>query len=115
IDEPSAGDLIELLKTGRRFRQLGRIDAYRLLRWMPMAVADFAGEWFESEPLRATVAAGGGPRSCFRSPGAGGAPPVLPLGAPAKDSRSRAAGWRAAGRARSPTHWSRRHGRRASR
>ena len=59
IDDPSAGDLIEVLKTGRRFRQLGKVDAYRLLRWLPMAVADFAGEWFESEPLRATVAAGG--------------------------------------------------------
>src|SRR5262249_58407448 len=68
IDEPSAGDLIELLKTGRRFRQLGRIDAYRLLPWMPMAVADFAGEGFESEPLRATVAAGGAPGAVFAPP-----------------------------------------------
>src|SRR4029077_20830439 len=34
IDDPSAGDLIEVLKTGRRFRQLGKVDAYRLLRWM---------------------------------------------------------------------------------
>src|SRR5262249_2869635 len=40
IDEPSAGDLLELLKTGRKFRALGKADAYRLLRWMPMAVAD---------------------------------------------------------------------------
>src|SRR5207244_7740472 len=59
IDSPSAGDVMELLKTGRRFRALGRSDAYRLMRWMPMAVADLAAEWFESEPLRATVAAGG--------------------------------------------------------
>jgi phytoene dehydrogenase-like protein len=59
IDDPSAGDVIELLRTGRRFRALGRADAYRLMRWMPTAVADLAGEWFESEPLRATVAAGG--------------------------------------------------------
>ncbi len=59
IDDPSAGDLIELLKAGRRFRALGKADAYRLLRWMPMAVADLAGEWFDSEPLRATLAAGG--------------------------------------------------------
>src|SRR5262249_1770919 len=59
IDEPSAGDLLELLKTGRSFGRLGKTDAYRLLRWMPMAVADFVGEWFDSEPLRATVAAGG--------------------------------------------------------
>jgi phytoene dehydrogenase-like protein len=59
LDDPTAGDLIELLKAGRAFRSLGKADAYRLLRWMPMAVADFAAEWFESEPLRATVAAGG--------------------------------------------------------
>jgi phytoene dehydrogenase-like protein len=59
IDDPSAGDVIELVKTGRRFRALGRSDAYRLMRWMPMAVADLVSEWFESEPLRATVAAGG--------------------------------------------------------
>jgi len=59
IDDPTAGDVIELLKTGRRFRALGKADAYRLLRWMPMAAADLVSEWFESEPLRATVAAGG--------------------------------------------------------
>ena len=59
IDGPTAGDVIELLRTGRRFRALGRADAYRLMRWMPMAVADLAAEWFDSEPLRATVAAGG--------------------------------------------------------
>ena len=59
IDDPSAGDLIGLLKTGRRFRSLGRANAYRLLRWMPMAVADLVAEWFDSEPLRAAVAAGG--------------------------------------------------------
>src|SRR5207302_1600340 len=52
VDEPSRADLFEALKAGRRFRALGRADAYRLLRWMPMAVADLAGEWFESEPLR---------------------------------------------------------------
>ncbi|HXV92904.1 MAG TPA: NAD(P)/FAD-dependent oxidoreductase, partial [Pseudonocardia sp.] len=34
-------------------------DAQRLLRWGPMPVADFASEWFESEPLRAVLAARG--------------------------------------------------------
>ena len=53
-----ARDFITLLKAGRGFRALGRTNAYRLLRWLPMAVADLAQEWFESEPLRA-VAAGG--------------------------------------------------------
>lgn len=59
IDDPSAGDLLEMLKAGRAFRALPRAEGYHLLRWMPMAAADFAAEWFESEPLRAIVAAGG--------------------------------------------------------
>ena len=59
IDNPTAADLMELLKAGRKFRSLNRVDAYRLLRWLPMGAADFVREWFESEPLGATVAAGG--------------------------------------------------------
>jgi phytoene dehydrogenase-like protein len=59
IDRPSPGDLVQLLKAGRRFRALRKADAYRLLRWLPMPAADFAREWFESEPLSATVAADG--------------------------------------------------------
>ncbi len=59
LDNPTGGDFLEMLKTGRRVRALGKQDAYRLIRWMPMAVADVVGEWFESEPLRATIAAGG--------------------------------------------------------
>jgi len=59
LDSTSAVDLFELLKAGRAFRGLGRPDAYRLLRWMPMAVADLVAEFFESEPLRAAIAAGG--------------------------------------------------------
>ena len=69
LDGPSAGDLLDLLKTGRRFRALGRTNAYRLLRWLPMPVSDFAEEWFECTPLRTAIAGGGvfgshlGPRS----------------------------------------------------
>jgi phytoene dehydrogenase-like protein len=59
IDDPSAGDLWRLLRTGKALRGLGREDMYRLLRWGPMAVADLVGEWFETELLRATVAARG--------------------------------------------------------
>src|SRR5919198_193918 len=40
IDTPSTSEMWELLKTGRRFRSLGKRDGYRLLRWGPMAVAD---------------------------------------------------------------------------
>ena len=96
IDDPTAGDLLELLKAGRAFRALGKADAYRLLRWMPMAVADLAGEWFESEPLRATIAAGGvlgsflGPRS------AGSAAVLMMLGA--GEGQPVVTGWFAGGK-----------------
>jgi phytoene dehydrogenase-like protein len=59
IDHPSVDDVWKLLQTGRRFRGLPRRDAFRLLRWGPMAVADLAQEWFETEPLRAVIAARG--------------------------------------------------------
>lgn len=59
IDAPSKGELWELLKTGRRFRALGRRDSFALLRWGPMAVADLVAEWFETDLLRAAIAAPG--------------------------------------------------------
>jgi phytoene dehydrogenase-like protein len=59
IDHPSRGDLWGMLKTGRAIRNLGKKDMYRLLRWGPMAVADLAAEYFETELLRAVVAARG--------------------------------------------------------
>ena len=81
LDDPNAADLIELLKAGRKFRALGKADAYRLLRWMPMAVADLVGEWFESEPLRATIAAGGIAGSFLGPRSAGSAAILVLLGA----------------------------------
>ena len=59
IDNPSSGDLWGMLNTGRAVRKLGRRDMYRLLRWGPMAVADLVAEYFETELLRATIAARG--------------------------------------------------------
>jgi phytoene dehydrogenase-like protein len=59
IDHPSGGDLWSMLKTGRAIRNLGKKDMYRLLRWGPMAVADLAAEYFETELLRAVIAARG--------------------------------------------------------
>ena len=59
IDDPSRGDLWAMLQTGRSLRKLGKKDMYRLLRWGPMAVADLVAEFFETELLRATVAARG--------------------------------------------------------
>lgn len=59
IDHPSPGELWNLGKLGRSFRRLGKKDAYRVLRWGPMAVADLVAEWFETETMRAVVAARG--------------------------------------------------------
>ena len=59
IDNPSRGDLWSMLQTGRAIRKLGKKDMFRLLRWGPMAVADLASEYFETELLRAVIAARG--------------------------------------------------------
>ena len=59
IDNPSSGDLWGMLNTGRAVRKLGRRDMYRLLRWGPMAVADLVAEYFETDLVRATIAARG--------------------------------------------------------
>ena len=59
LDGPAMGELWDLLKTGRRFRALGRQDEFRLLRWMPMPAADLVGESFSSDLLQASIAARG--------------------------------------------------------
>jgi len=59
IEKPGASELWNLGKLGLAVRGLGRKDEYRLLRYGPMAVADLAAEWFETELLRAMVAARG--------------------------------------------------------
>ncbi|NDQ56757.1 MAG: NAD(P)/FAD-dependent oxidoreductase [Acidipila sp.] len=56
---PSREDAWKLLKTGRGFRKLGRQQMFQVLRWGPMAVADFVAEWFETDLLRAAIAARG--------------------------------------------------------
>jgi len=57
IDKPRLGELASLFGTARRIKGLGKRDLIRLLRFMPMAAADLAAEWFETEALRAAVAA----------------------------------------------------------
>jgi len=59
IDKPTPEDLWNLLKTGRSVRGLGKTGIFDLLRWGPMAVADFVAEFFETELLRAVIAARG--------------------------------------------------------
>src|ERR1700749_4868945 len=59
IDSPSPEDFWNLFKTGRNVRSLGKEGIFNLLRWGPMAVADFVAEFFDTELLRATIAARG--------------------------------------------------------
>jgi phytoene dehydrogenase-like protein len=59
VDDPGAHDLWTAMRTVGAFRSLPRDDAWRLLRWGPMAVADLVSEVFETELLRAAVAADG--------------------------------------------------------
>lgn len=59
IDSPSPEDFWNLFKTGRNVRGLGKNGIFNLLRWGPMAVADFAAEFFDTELVRATIAGRG--------------------------------------------------------
>ena len=60
-----------LLDLARHFLGLGEDKLYLLTKLMTMSAADFVAEWFESEPLRATLAASGiiGTYLGVRSPG----------------------------------------------
>jgi phytoene dehydrogenase-like protein len=59
IDKPTPEDLWNLFKTGRSIRSLGKHGIFDLMRWGPMAAADFVAEFFETELIRAVVAARG--------------------------------------------------------
>lgn len=62
-------ELFKLLGLGRHFRKLGAHLLYDLTKLMTMSSADYLNEWFETEVLKATMAASGiigtflGPRS----------------------------------------------------
>ncbi|HJO37022.1 MAG TPA: NAD(P)/FAD-dependent oxidoreductase [Vicinamibacterales bacterium] len=72
-DTPSANEVWQLLKSGRRFHGLGKQNAFRMLRWLAMPVADLVEESFDTDILRAIVAARGiyGLRLGTRSAGSG--------------------------------------------
>ena len=59
IDDPGTDDLWTVMRTLRAFRALPKDDAWRLLRWGPMAVADLVERVPRDELLRAAVAADG--------------------------------------------------------
>lgn len=52
-------ELLPMAGLGLAFRRLGRADGQNAMRWLPMAVADFAQEWFETPLLQAALAARG--------------------------------------------------------
>lgn len=62
-------DLFSLWRLGRHFRSLGAERLRALYKLMTMSSADYLDEWFECEPLKATMSASGiigtflGPRS----------------------------------------------------
>ena len=95
IDHPSRGDLWSMLQTGRAIRKLGKKDMFRLLRWGPMAVADLASEYFETELLRAVIAARG-VFGTFLGPWSAGSALVFLIRA-AGDAHPAGSAWFAAG------------------
>jgi phytoene dehydrogenase-like protein len=56
IEAPGVGDAIAGLQLGRVFRGLGKRDGRTITRVLPMAVADFVAEWFETDALQAALA-----------------------------------------------------------
>ncbi|HEY7970226.1 MAG TPA: NAD(P)/FAD-dependent oxidoreductase, partial [Candidatus Limnocylindrales bacterium] len=76
IKAPGLDDALTGLKLGRTFRGLGKDDAHTILRVLPMAVADFVAEAFETDPLRAAVA-WRGVRSSFLGPWSAGSTAIL--------------------------------------
>jgi len=64
-------ELMKLLFLGRRFRGLADVDRYNQIQLMTMSAADFLDQWFETDVLKATMAASGiiGTFLGVRSPG----------------------------------------------
>jgi len=71
VERPELRDLFPLAGFGWALRRLGRRDGQDLLRWGPMAVADFAQEWFET-PLAAAVVAARGIQGMLAGPWSAG-------------------------------------------
>jgi phytoene dehydrogenase-like protein len=59
IDKPASRDIWNLLRAGKAFRGLHKKNMQRLIRWGPMAIADFVAEFFKTELLRAAIASRG--------------------------------------------------------
>jgi phytoene dehydrogenase-like protein len=82
LDRPSLREAWPFAGLALAARRLGRRQGQDLLRWGPMAVADFAQEWFETPLLQAVVAARG-VRGVFAGPWSAGTTANLLLDAAA--------------------------------
>jgi phytoene dehydrogenase-like protein len=76
IHSPGLGDALTGLKLGRTFRGLGKRDAHTILRVLPMAVADFVAEAFETDAVQAAIA-WRGVQSCSVGPWSAGTAAIL--------------------------------------
>jgi phytoene dehydrogenase-like protein len=56
LKSPGLADALAGVKLGKAYRDLGKKAAREAPKAMPMAIADYVGESFESEPLRAALA-----------------------------------------------------------
>jgi len=56
IESPGLGDALAGLRLGRTFRGLGKQDGRTITRVLPMAIADFVAESFETDALQAAIA-----------------------------------------------------------
>jgi phytoene dehydrogenase-like protein len=59
LRSPSLADALGGLQAGLSFRGLGRREGHELLRALPMPVADYVGERFETDALQAAIASRG--------------------------------------------------------
>jgi len=59
LKKPGVTDALSGLRLARAFRRLGTKASREILRVLPMAVADFVGEAFDTDALRAAVASRG--------------------------------------------------------
>jgi phytoene dehydrogenase-like protein len=57
LDDGGSRDWWSLLRASRHVRKLGRRDTARLARWVPMSIADFLDEWFETPLVQTAIAA----------------------------------------------------------
>jgi phytoene dehydrogenase-like protein len=84
VKAPGLADALTGLKLGRTFRGLGRRDSQTILRVLPMAVADFVAEAFETDAVRAAVA-WRGVRYCAVGPWSAGTAAILLMDAAGND------------------------------